>query len=387
MLSVEGRLRAAGSVRLLHRAGRRRTARRVRHARDPRRRPLGHHRRRSRRRRPRPAGRARSSPPAARSAASARPGSWCASRRPRRGARRAASTSTARSPRTSAGAPAGRRCTRRSTATRPATRVGAVASPRRARRAELEGGAAQVVGADVPLGRRRVRRRPGAARRAGRGAAPARTRPRSVTRPPAWTGWSRARCSRPRALAGKVQGRRTTVDPTPPLAAARRAPPGGVRLATELGGARVPRTRRVVVRARGEPATPLANGGAFGGKVASPAPRTRRGARRADRARRPRRVLARKTSSASARSARRSPPRACWDDGTVRVRGVVAGDVAPLRRADRVALRRSRRSASGRPRPFPGPPTSSRVRAVGLAERAVLRRRRARTPPASIAAR
>ena len=72
-----------------------------------------------------------------------------------------------------------------------------------------------------------------------------------------------------RALAGKVQGRRTTVDPVPPLELP--APvPGGVRLATGWVEPAYLEPDASWCAPGGEPATPLANGGAFGGKVGSP---------------------------------------------------------------------------------------------------------------------
>jgi CO/xanthine dehydrogenase Mo-binding subunit len=60
-----------------------------------------------------------------------------------------------------------------------------------------------------------------------------------------------------------------------------------------------------------------------------------------------------------------------WDDGTVRVRGVVAGDVAPFVApiAWPYELTEVPQWSSTK---VPGPATSSAVRAVGLAERAVL---------------
>ncbi len=72
-----------------------------------------------------------------------------------------------------------------------------------------------------------------------------------------------------RALAGKVQGRRTTVDPVPPL-----APPApvtdGVRLSTSWVEPAYLEPDASWCEPGGDPVSPLANGGAFGGKVASP---------------------------------------------------------------------------------------------------------------------
>ena len=161
----QGRLRAPGPVRLLHGARRRRRPRRVRDAgrrgRRPRRSPrsTGSTRRHARRARS-----TRSSRPAGRSAASARRGSSCA-RRAARGAGPVAPTSTARSPRTCAAAPAGRPIydaidRRRRSAERIDGRrqSGATSTPRRGgprSRAASRSASAPT----VPLGRRRVRRR------------------------------------------------------------------------------------------------------------------------------------------------------------------------------------------------------------------------------------
>ena len=115
----------------------------------------------------------------------------------------------------------------------------------------------------------------------------------------------------------------------------------------------------------GEPATPLANGGAFGGKVRSEVGAVAR--RLADEHGRPVRVLfTARTSSDTARSGRRSPP-ALRADGTgvirvVRTPGIVermlaaAGTGVAVEEVDVL-----------------GPPTSTSPRAAGWAEVAVLR--------------
>ena len=245
----EGRLRAAGPVRLLHRAGRRRAAGRVRHAgrRGSRTRsvttvdgldPGGA---RSPRRRVRGDGRV-----AVRVLHARDPRAGVGAARQGRAER--ASTSTARSPRTSAGAPAGRRLRGDR---HDGRRTAPVHAPRdldaAARRAELEGGVAQQVGPEVPLGDGGLRRRHRATRRAGRGPAPPGSPAPTVEA--AGRSWVVAESlrRRPRARgqgAGAAHdGRRA---PPLPLAAAparRRAP------RDELGRARVPRARRVVVRA------------------------------------------------------------------------------------------------------------------------------------------
>ena len=137
-----------------------------------------------------------------------------------------------------------------------------------ARRAELEGGVAPVGGSRRPARAGRVRRRHRAARRAGRGPAAAGLE-RAVDRSGgASAGWSRSRWSRHASSRARCRagGRRSTTGPPlalPPL------PPGGVRLAT---GGSSPRTSNPTppgARRAATPASPLANGGAFGGKESS----------------------------------------------------------------------------------------------------------------------
>jgi hypothetical protein len=120
----------------------------------------------------------------------------------------------------------------------------------------------------------------------------------------------------------------------------------------------------------GAPASPLANGGAFGGKVASPV---------ADAAQQ----LAEQTGRAVrvvysredvVRLGPKRPPIAAvatWDDGTVRMRGTVAGDLAPFVVPIEWPYAVSE-VGDWSATVVAGPPTSSDVRAVGLAERAVL---------------
>jgi aerobic-type carbon monoxide dehydrogenase small subunit (CoxS/CutS family) len=80
-----------------------------------------------------------------------------------------------------------------------------------------------------------------------------------------------------RARAGKVQGRRTTVAARPPLLdLIPPCPPGGVALATSWVEPAYLEPDASWCAPGGEPASPLANGGAFGGKVASLAPRAAR---------------------------------------------------------------------------------------------------------------
>ncbi len=75
-----------------------------------------------------------------------------------------------------------------------------------------------------------------------------------------------------RARAEKVQGRRTTVVSGPPLIDRMPAcPPGGVQLATHWVEPAYLEPDASWCEPGGEPASPLANGGAFGGKVGSAA--------------------------------------------------------------------------------------------------------------------
>ena len=140
-----------------------------------------------------------------------------------------------------------------------------------------------------------------------------------------------------RALAGKVQGRRTTVDPVPPLELPE-AVPGGVRLATGWVEPAYLEPDASWCAPGGEPATPLANGGAFGGKAGSPAPATAR--ELADATGRPVRVVYSREDVV--RLGPKRPPIAAvarWDDGAVLVHGSVAGDIAPFVAPSGVALR------------------------------------------------
>ncbi len=164
-----------------------------------------------------------------------------------------------------------------------------------------------------------------------------------------------------RSLAGRVQGRRTTVAAAPPL----EAPTGDF--------ARVLRTSWVEpaylepdaawCEPGGAPASPLANGGAFGGKTASPLPAVAR--ELADRHGRP--VLALLTREDVVRLGPKRPPVAAGirSDGSGVLRVVatpgideVVGEVAPGLVVEQVAV--------------PGPPTSLAIRGAGWAEALVL---------------
>jgi aerobic-type carbon monoxide dehydrogenase small subunit (CoxS/CutS family) len=238
-----------------------------------------------------------------------------------------------------------------------------------ARRAALEGGVQQQVGPLVPLGDGGF---------ADDGA------PRdalvAVPLPPgapvtdaveaAGTAWAVAdTLLDARARAGKVQGRRTTVDPSPPLPLP--APiTGGVRLATSWVEPGYLEPDASWCAPGGEPATPLANGGAFGGKSSSPVGAAAR--ELADRAGRAVRVVFAREDVV--RLGPKRPPiaaTASFDGTTVHVEGTVIGDVAPFVAPVAwpyvIEERGEWTSAT-----VPGPATAPTLRAVPLAERAVL---------------
>jgi aerobic-type carbon monoxide dehydrogenase small subunit (CoxS/CutS family) len=140
------------------------------------------------------------------------------------------------------------------------------------RRAVLEGGSPQHVGVDVPL---------------GHGGFADDTAPRdALVAVPLPSGSSAEfveaaglrfvlgeSLDDARAKAGKVQGRRTTVNDAPPLASfAPQMHDGGVRLATSWVEPAYLEPDASWCAPGGEPASPLANGGAFGGKRTSVAP-------------------------------------------------------------------------------------------------------------------
>ncbi|MCB0970871.1 MAG: hypothetical protein KDA97_05045, partial [Acidimicrobiales bacterium] len=164
-----------------------------------------------------------------------------------------------------------------------------------------------------------------------------------------------------RAVAGKVQGRRTTVEPRPPLA----VPDGEWSAALRTGWVEPAylETDASWCLPGGEPASALANGGAFGAK----APESLGAAARelADRHGRPVRVLWSREDVVRLGSKR--PPLAggARPDGTgalvvARTPGIAAAiaRVAPGLEVREVAV--------------PGPPTSAAVRAAGWAEAVAL---------------
>ncbi|HKY13981.1 MAG TPA: 2Fe-2S iron-sulfur cluster-binding protein [Microthrixaceae bacterium] len=164
-----------------------------------------------------------------------------------------------------------------------------------------------------------------------------------------------------RAVAGKVQGRRTTVPATPPLS----APEGDWALTLRTSWVE-PAYLEVDVAwcaPAGEPASVLANGGAFGAKLDSPLP----AAARELAERHGRTVVARWSREDTVRLGPKRPPIAAGvradGSGFVRVArtsGIAAaiGSVAPGLEVEEVDL--------------VGPPTSADVRGAGWVEAAVL---------------
>ena len=218
-----------------------------------------------------------------------------------------------------------------------------------ARRAALEGGVPQQVGPHVALG--------------GGGFADD-TAPLDalVAVPDGAGGWAVGETlAEARGRAGKVQGRRTPADLSHPL----EVPPGRwpAALRTTWVEPAYLEPDASWCRPGGEPATPLANGGAFGGKAASPAPAAAR--RLADEHGRPVRVLLSREDVV--RLGPKRPPVAggARADGTgvlrvARTPGIAAAvaAVAPGLEVEEVDVA--------------GPPTSAALRAAGWAEAAVL---------------
>ena len=216
------------------------------------------------------------------------------------------------------------------------------------RRAELEGGVAQSVGPDVALGEGGF-----ADDTAPKGALVALSNGRG--------GWALGETvAEARAAAGKVQGRRTPTELPMPL----EFPEGdwAVRLRTSWVEPAYLETDASWCVPGGEPANPLANGGAFGAKRASPLPQIAR--RLADEHGRPVRVLWSREDTV--RYGPKRPPMAIGIDadgrGVVRVVRTpgVADAVASVSAGllvDEVDIA--------------GPPTSAAIRGAGWVEAAV----------------
>lgn len=240
-----------------------------------------------------------------------------------------------------------------------------------ARRAALEGGVPQRVGPEVP---------------AGAGGFADDTAPRdalvAVPLPPgadpvaveameaAGHRWVVASSlADARARAGKVQGRRTTVEERPPIPLPE-AVPGGVRLATGWVEPAYLEPDASWCVPGGLPASPLANGGAFGAKVASAAPAAAR--ELADRLGSPVRVVFSREDCV--RLGPKRPPVAAaarWRPGRVEIRGRVAHG-AWGRAARWPVPYRLTVDPCWEPAPVAGPPVAATTRAAGLAEQAAL---------------
>jgi aerobic-type carbon monoxide dehydrogenase small subunit (CoxS/CutS family) len=217
------------------------------------------------------------------------------------------------------------------------------------RRAEIEGRGPQRVDPEVACGRGGF-----ADDRAPDGAL--------VAVPDAAGGWAVAESlAEARSAAGKVQGRRTTAEARPPLD----VPPGdwAVTLRTTWVEPAYLETDASWCEPGGEPATPLANGGAFGGKRDTPVAATAR--RLADEHGRAVRVLLSREDTV--RLGPKRPPMAAGvrPDGTGTVRVVRTPGIAAAVNAVAPGLVVEEVDGSG-------PPTSIDLRAAGWAEAHVL---------------
>ena len=241
-----------------------------------------------------------------------------------------------------------------------------------ARRAGLEGGTRQLVGAGIVLG--------------GGGFADDGPPPDALVAVPLPSGsdadavdaagarWVVAdSLGEARARAAKVQGRRTTIDARLPLPLDD-VPAGGVRLATSWVEPAYLEPDASWCAPTDEPATPLANGGAFGGKESSIAPAAAR--ELADRFGRTVRVVFSREDVVRL-GPKRAPisATAVLDGTTLRVRGrIVAGpgaspfvDGTPDASPYAIDV-----DEQWEPVEVPGPQMCRSRRAAGLAERAVL---------------
>lgn len=216
------------------------------------------------------------------------------------------------------------------------------------RRAELEGGVPQAVGPDVALGEGGF-----ADDFAPTGSLVALSDGRG--------GWSLGETvAEARAAAGKVQGRRTPAELPMPL----EFPEGdwAVRLRTSWVEPAYLETDASWCSPGGEPASPLANGGAFGAKLASPLPGIAR--QLADEHGRPVRVLWSREDTV--RHGPKRPPVAIGvnTDGRGVARVVRTPGVAD-------AIASAAPGLAVEEMDTPGPPTSTAIRGAGWAEAAV----------------
>ena len=164
-----------------------------------------------------------------------------------------------------------------------------------------------------------------------------------------------------RRLARQLPGRRTTASWEPPLA----VPPGdwAVTLRTSWIDPGYLETDAAWCEPGGEPASPLGNGGAFGGKLGSPVTEAAR--RLADRHGRPVRVLWSRPDAAA--SGPKRPPIAAGvnSDGSGEIVVARTPGIAQAIQSYAPDLAVTEVDVGG-------PPTSSQVRAAGWAEAAVL---------------
>jgi hypothetical protein len=173
-----------------------------------------------------------------------------------------------------------------------------------------------------------------------------------------------------RARAAKVQGRRTTVTTAPPLLTAMPpCPEGGVQLATQWVEPAYLEPDAAWCVPGGEPASALANGGAFGGKAHSLAPAAAR--ELAERLGRNVRVVYAREDVV--RLGPKRPPIAAVAvarGDVVEIDGVVVAGAGLPRTwpaPEGVEVRARWREVT-----VPGPPVSADLRAVGLAEMAII---------------
>ncbi|MEX0665014.1 MAG: 2Fe-2S iron-sulfur cluster-binding protein [Acidimicrobiia bacterium] len=236
------------------------------------------------------------------------------------------------------------------------------------RRAQLEGGVAQRVGLDVPVGAAgfaddtaprdalvAVPRAPGSAAGSVEAAGIE------------WVVGESLEAAREQA--GKVQGRRTTLDQRAPipLPAAR---PGGVRLATGWVEPAYLEPDASWCTPGGAPETPLANGGAFGGKATSPVTTAAR--ELADRFGRPVRAIWSREDVV--RCGPKRPPMAAsavLEGTTIRMEGTVAGALDSFENPAAWPYRIDEMGAWSAVS-VPGPPVGAAARGTGVAERVVL---------------
>ncbi|HUF85350.1 MAG TPA: 2Fe-2S iron-sulfur cluster-binding protein, partial [Acidimicrobiia bacterium] len=238
-----------------------------------------------------------------------------------------------------------------------------------ARRAELEGGVPQRVGADIPLGRGGFA--DDGAPRDALVAVPLPLGSEASSTEAAGVRWVVAdSLLEAREVAAKVQGRRTTIDERPPLPPPP-LPAGGVRLATGWVEPAYLEPDASWCEPGGDPATPLANGGAFGGKESSPVAAAARAL--ADDTGRAVRVLLSREDVV--RLGPKRPPMAAsavyGDEGvTVRgsaVRGGEGALAAPIDWPYRLEVLDTWTGVD-----VTGPPAAAHLRAAGLAENVVL---------------